>query len=101
MRVFIVKMDWATEDDAKVDLFVYKHYTDAYDKFKELVCEERNPEISWVGDLDFDDNGYPVDEKYECYFEDNNSCESEVYWYITDNEERRHTYIDLLVKEVM
>ena len=90
-KVFIIQFDWSTTDAEGIDLYVYGSYDKAYDKFKELICNERNPEISWVGDLEFDDDGYPIDEYYELDFEDNNSCESEVYWHIVDkNDYNRH-----------
>ena len=101
-KVFIVQFDWSTADSGGIDLFVYGEYGRAYDKFKELICNERNPEMSWVGNIEFDDDGYPTDEHYELEFEDNNSCESEVYWRITDRDDwYTHSFIDLLVKEVM
>ncbi len=101
-KVYIVKFDWSTSDAENVELFLYTNYDKAYDKFKELICAERNPEVSWVGNIEFDDDGYPVDERYELEFEDNNSCESEVYWHITDRwDYYQHSFIDLLVKEVM
>ena len=101
-KVYIVQFNWSTSDAGSVDLFVYGKYDDAYDKFKELICNERNPEMSWVGDIEFDDDGYPVDDNYEFEFEDNNPCESEVYWNITDkNDWYTHSFIDLRVMEVM
>lgn len=101
-KVFVVKFDWSTSDAEDVELFIYKRYHDAYDKIKEIICNERNPEMSWVGDIEFDDGGYPVDDHYEFEFEDNNSCESEVYWHITDKDNYyQHSFIDLLVMEVM
>ncbi len=102
-KVYIVQFDWSTTDAESVDLYVFGSYDKAYDKFKELICNERNPEMSWVGDIEFDDEGYPVDEeRYEIEFEDNNSGESEVYWHITDrNDWNMHSFIDLLVKEII
>ena len=101
-KVYIVQFDWSTTDAEDIELFVYKKYDDAYDKFKELICNERNPEMSWVGDIEFDDEGYPADDDYEFEFEDNNSCESEVYWHITDKYDWYiHSFIDLRVMEVM
>lgn len=101
-KVYIVQFDWSTSDAGSVDLFVYGKYDNAYDKFKELICAERNPEMSWVGNIEFDDDGYPIDEHYEFEFEDNNSGESEVYWHITDkNDWYTHSFIDLRVMEVM
>ena len=101
-KVYIVQFDWSTSDAESVDLFVYGKYDDAYDKFKELILGERNPEMSWVGEIEFDDEGYPVDDDYEFEFEDNNSCESEVWWHIRDNSDwYMHSFIDLRVMEVM
>lgn len=101
-KVFVVKFDWSTPDAEDVELFIYRHYGDAYDKFKEIICNERNPEMSWVGDIEFDDDGYPIDDHYEFEFEDNNSGESEVYWHIVDKDNYyQHSFIDLLVMEVM
>ena len=101
-KVYIVQFDWATSDAEDVDLYVFGSYDKAYDKFKELICNERNPEMSWVGDIEFDDDGYPIDDRYEFSFEDNNSNESEVWWHIRDKDDWfMHSFIDLLVMEVM
>lgn len=101
-KVFVVKFDWSTSDAEDVELFIYRHYGDAYDKFKEIICNERNPEMSWVGKIEFDDDGYPKDDHYEFSFEDNNSGESEVYWHIVDKSDYyQHSFIDLLIMEVM
>lgn len=100
MKVYIVKLEGSTEDYSNTDIFVYGDYYKAYDKFKELICAERNPDNSWVGNLDFDDDGEPIGH-YELDFEDNNTCESEVWWHIEDKWDCRfYTKIDLLVKEV-
>ncbi len=101
-KVYVVKFDWSTTDAEDVELFIFKRYSAAYDKFKELICNERNPEMSWVGDIEFDDDGYPTNDHYEFSFEDNNSDESEVWWHITDKDDYyRHSFIDLLVMEVL
>lgn len=102
MKVFIVKMDYSTEDYHNVELFAFQDYDKAYDKFKELILSERQPENSWVGDLDFDDDGEPVSKRYELDYEDNNTCESDVWWRIEDKwDSRYYVYIDLLVLEVL
>ena len=86
MKIFIVKLDYSTEDCHDVELHAFKDYYKAYDKFKELICNERQPENSWVGDLDF---------------EDNNTFETDVWWRIEDTwDSRYYVYIDLLVLEV-
>ena len=100
-KVYIVQFDWSTTDASGIDLYVYDSYDKAYEMFKQLICDERNPNNSWVGDLAFDD-GYPTDERYDLDFEDNNSNETEVWWHIVDNNDwNRHTFIDLRVMGVM
>ena len=85
---------------------IFTVYTKAYTensgvaKFKELILSERQPENSWVGNLDFDDEGEPIGH-YELDYEDNNTCKSEVWWRIEDQwDSRYYVYIDLLVLEV-
>ncbi len=100
-KVYIVQFDWSTSDCEDIDLYAYTEYGKAYDKFKELISDEMNPDNSWVGNLDFDDEGYPIDDHYEFDFEDNNSCESELWWHITDKDDwYQHSFIDLRVLEV-
>ncbi|MGN0782841.1 MAG: hypothetical protein ACI4M0_00570 [Christensenellales bacterium] len=101
MKIFIIKLDYSTEDCHDVELHAYHEYDKAYDKFKELICEERKPENSWVGNLDFDDDGEPVSEHYELDHKDNNTCESEVWWRVEDKwDGRYYVYIDLVVLEI-
>lgn len=101
-KVFIVKFDWSTTDTDGTELFAYKNYSDAYDKFKKIICNERNPEMSWVGDIELDGDGNPLDsERYVFEFEDNNSGESEVYWHISERDNYYiHSFVDLLILEV-
>lgn len=101
MNVYIIQFDWSTPDADDIELYVYGSYDKAYDKFKELICAERNPDNSWVGNIEFNDDGYPIDEQYEFDFEDNNYDESEVWWHITDKDDYyHHSRIDLLIKEI-
>ena len=86
-------------DVGNAGLYVYGKYDGAYDKFKELIRNERDPEMSRVGNIEFED-GYPKDDHSEFEFEDNNSCEGEVYWRITDKDDRyQHSFMDLRVME--
>ena len=95
MRVFIVT-DYAEMIDAKrSETYVFTDYEEAYTKYRELIDRELQNENSWVHDLAFDEDGYPVDyERYDCSYDDNNSNESDVYWYIEDIDESP-CYIDV------
>ena len=53
MKVYIVKLDWSTEDGNDIELTVYGTYEKAYKKFKELISNEMNPDNSWVGELEW------------------------------------------------
>ena len=102
-KVYIVKLDWSTEDSNSVDLTVHDTYDKAYTKFKELIAEEMMPENSWVGELEWKD-GVPIDDRIELDFLDrrNDTDETECYWLITDNWNFGvHTYISIEIKEVL
>ena len=43
MKIFIVKLDWSTEDSHDVELQGFTDYYKAYDVFKELIAAERKP----------------------------------------------------------
>ena len=85
MKVYLVKLDWSTEDSNDIELFVCGAYDKAYEKFKELIANEMNPDNSWVGELEWK-NGVPKDDKIELDFLDRRSDtdETECYWMITD-----------------
>ena len=102
-KVYIVKLDWSTEDGNDTELTVYGTYDKAYAKFKELIADEMNPENSWVGELEWKD-GIPADDKIELDFLDrrNDTDETECYWLITDTWNfGTHTYISIEIKEVL
>ena len=99
MKIFIVKLDYSPEDCHDVELYAFHDYYNAYDKFKELIISERQPKNSWVGNLEFDEDGEPIGH-YDFEFEDNNTCESELWWCIEDKwDGRYYVYIELLVLE--
>jgi len=100
-KVFIVQFDWSTTDCGSVDLYAFNEYDKAYNKFIQLISDEMKPENSWVGDIEFDEDGYPIDDHYEFDFKDKDSCESELWWHITDkNDWYQHSFIDLRILEV-
>ncbi len=100
MKVYIVKLDWSTTDSGDIKLFTYSTYDKAYAKFKELISDELNPDNSWVGDIEWNDEGQPT-EHYIFEYDDDNSNENEVYWHITDEWDwYKHTFIDLIIKEI-
>ena len=103
MKVYLVKLDWSTEDSNDIELFVCGTYDKAYEKFKELIANEMNPDNSWVGELEWK-NGVPKDDKIELDSLDRRSDtdETECYWLITDTWDYGvRTYISIEIKEVL
>ena len=102
MKVYLVKLDWSTEDSNDVELTVYGIYEKAYEKFKELISEEKKPEKSWVGDIKWNGD-VPDDEDVELDYLDrrNDTDETECYWLISDNWNGAYTYISIQIREVL
>lgn len=103
MKVYLVKLDWSTEDSNDVEITVCRTYEKAYEKFKELIAEEMNPQNSWVGELEWD-NDVPKDDNIEFDFiaRRSDSDETECYWMITDTWNYGvHTFISIEIKEVL
>ena len=71
-KVYIVKLEWSTEDSNSTELTVYGTYDKAYANFKELIADEMKPENSWVGELEWKD-GIPADDRIELDFLDRRS----------------------------
>ena len=100
MKVYLVKLDWSTEDSNDIELFVCGTYDKAYEKFKDLIANEMNPDNSWVGELEWE-NGVPKDDKIELDFLDrrNDTDETECYWLITDTWDygvRTYIFIEII-----
>ena len=103
MKVYLVKLDWSTEDSNDVEITVCGTYEKAYEKFKELSADEKNPQNAWVGEIEWD-NDVPKDDKIEFDFLDrrNDSDETECYWMVTDTWNYGvHTFISIEIKEVL
>ena len=103
MKVYLVKLDWSTEESNDVKIAVCGKYEKAYEKFKEMIADEKNPQNSWVGEIEWD-NDVPKDDKIEFDFLDrrSDSDETECYWMITDTWNYGvHTFISIEIKEVL
>lgn len=101
MQIYMVKLDWSTEDDRDMDIYLYSTYEKAYQKFKELIKYKMNAENSWVGEIKW--NGNLPEKRYEFNYLErrNNTNETECYWLITDTwNYKTYTYITVEIKEV-
>lgn len=99
-KIYLILFDWSTTDLDGIKTFHFHHFEDARKKFNELIENECNPDLSWVGSEVFDENG-GVNEGYEldCNSDDENA--KELYWHVVDkNDYNRRSFIDLTKKEI-
>ena len=100
-HVYLVQLNWSTTDYDGVETFLYAEYDDAYSKFKDLITDECDAGTSWIGSEVFDEDG-EINDDYDVDCCDNNSGDTDVYWYVTDkNDYNRHTFIDLMKKDIL
>ena len=100
MRAYAVILDWSTSDDSHVDIELFDTYTKAFQRFNEIIENEKNPEISWVADA-FDEHGEILDgyEFDEC--QPDTSVEAYAYWNITNKYNwSMHDYIAIVQLEM-
>lgn len=98
--VYLIAFDWSTTDCDGIETYLYRNYKDARKKFNELIKNECNANLSWVGSEVFDENG-EVNDGYEldCNTDDKNA--QELYWRVVDkNDYNRRSFIDLFKKEI-
>lgn len=99
-NIYLILFDWSTTDCDGIETYLYRHYEDARQKFEELIENECDAELSWVGSEVFDENG-EVNDGYEldCNMDDENA--QELYWRVVDqNDYNRRSFIDLLKREI-
>ena len=101
-KVYLVKFDWACNEDSDIEINIYSTYKKAYKAYQDIIKNEMNPELSWVGSCAFDKDGnlqdfYEFDETKRHENEETEIfwCVSEMYDYIN-----KHSYVALLIKEM-
>lgn len=96
--VYMVQFDWSTTDADGIETELVADYDKAYARYQEMIANELNPEMSWVGDEAFDENG-EVNEDYE--LDEGDYGADHLYWHVVDkNDYYRHSFIDFIKKEV-
>lgn len=96
--VYMVQFDWSTTDADGIETELFADYDKAYARYKEMIANELDPDLSWVGDQAFDENG-ELNEDYE--FNEGDYGDDHLYWHVVDkNDYYRHSFIDLIKKEV-
>jgi hypothetical protein len=77
-ELYMVTLDWSTDDDEGLEQEFFTSYKEAALRFNEMVENEKNPNLSWVGDKAFDDSG-KVNKDYELDYCLQSDCESDLY----------------------
>lgn len=98
--VYIVQFDWSTTDCDGIETYLYYRHEDALDKFNELIENESDADLSWVGSEVFDENG-DVNDGYdlECNTDDENA--ESLYWHVVDKSDyNRRSFIELFKREI-
>lgn len=99
--MFLVMFDWSTEDDCGIETFLYNDYDAAHKKFKGLVKDELDPEISWVGSRAVNKYG-KVKKGYILNYTDSGIKNTDAYFRVMqDGNYNFHSCIDLIKKEII
>ena len=81
--IYLVMLDWVTEDDDGIDYYLYKDYSTAKEKYKRLIEDENDADISWVGSEVFDENGN-VNNGYRFECSEETGEEKNLCWKVID-----------------
>ena len=95
--VYVVLFNYSTDDCSGIDLYIFDTYQKALNKFNEIIEQEKQPEMSWVGEK-FTNNTFD----YELDTNIENAKEGvELWWNVTDrNDWYFHDFLDLKIKEI-
>ena len=101
MKVYAVIFDWSTSDDSQVDIELFDTYQKAFNRFHEIIENEKKPEMSWVSDA-FDDNGKLSDGyEFDEHIESDGTQEYACWWNITNKYDwYQHDFLELRIMEV-
>lgn len=100
-HVYITIFDWSTEDSNGVEVEIFDTYEKAYSKFCEIIENEKNPELSWVGEQAFDENGV-INKHYNLDEFTDATHKTDLWWNVVDdNNYYRHSFVDLQRKEIL
>lgn len=98
-KIYLVVLDWSTDDCSDVDIEAFDTYDKALARFKELIEEEKE-NIDWIHAA-FDENGknlpnYEFDEHWG-----SDDGPFPCWWNITDaNDWYNHDFLSLRILEV-
>lgn len=98
---YLVMLEWQTEDDSGLDYYLYHNYSAAKNKYKNLITDENDADISWIGSEVFDENG-EVNEGYHFDCSEETGEEQNLCWRVADlNNSNRFSIITLTKVEII
>ena len=101
MKAYTIIFDWATEDASGIDVEVFDAYEKAVSRFNQIIENEKDSSVSWVGNA-FDENGNRSDD-YDVDFNDpfTDGEEHELWWHIEcKNDWSLHDHLELRILKV-
>lgn len=102
MKVYEIIFNWSIEGDNGTDTFIFSTYEQAKEKLENIIKDENDADISWVGDGVFDENG-ELNEGYEmnCNPDYPEGEEHDLWWCIWNNDnDKYYDEIYLRIKEL-
>lgn len=105
MKVYMILFDWSTTDDEAVEVELFDSYKKALHRFDEIIYNECDADMSWVGSQVFNEDG-EVNEDFELEtnandIADDDNVEYQMWWNVTDrNDWNIHDFLDLKIMEV-
>lgn len=93
--VFIVLLEWVNEDENGVNCFSFIKKSDAQKCFEDLIADECNPNLSWVGEQIGEDDVCSDNDLYKLDYSESTWC-----FYETGNYNNRHTLIKIIESEL-
>ncbi len=99
-HVYMILFDWSTTDSDGIETFLYHDYEAARKKLDEIIQNECDADLSWIGSEVFDENG-DVNDGYELDCNTDDKAAEDLYWHVVDkNDYNRRSFIDLIKKEI-
>lgn len=99
-KVYMITFEWSIEGGRDIDIELYSTYSKVLEKFNEMINNECNSELSWVGEEAFDENGN-LNERFYLDTNTNIGGENELRWHVFDKiDSNRYSLIDLKVKKL-
>ena len=103
MKVYMVMFDWSTRDEYDIEVEIFNTYKKAFNRFNEIIENEKNPESSWVGSNVIDKNGQIKEDEYNFkeHIETDGTQEYDCWWNISEMYDWYvHDFISLKILEV-